>query len=108
MYSHIKKKGVFINMKTNNSTVCFKETRDASARFGYYLLLESFSDEAGDRDSYSIKAEYSRDDGDAVSCTASDLTTDEATAFKYFKMISEGLVTPTTLLEVAEDLISSL
>ncbi len=73
----------------------------------YILAEEQLSDGLGNkRRTYSIFAAVCGDDGETDSSFIRDLTSSEAEARHFFKMIAEGAVTPCTLGYMAEDFLA--
>ena len=93
-------------MNDTQTVVCRREADLSGDRLSYCLTESPVSDGDSVRSSYSVTVEYISHDGKSTA-TANDLTSLRPVAIRYFGLIADGLVTPLTLLEVAEDLISS-
>ena len=94
-------------MDKNGTVVRVTEADILGNSIKYSLVKSTVTDGKTSRDSYSVKAEYTSGNN-TDTAVARDLTSIEDIALKYFTMIADGSVTPMTLIEVAEDMISSL
>lgn len=75
----------------------------------YILAEEAVSDELGEgRRTYSVFAAMCGEGGEADCATVHDLTASYELACEFFRLVTEGAVTPCTLTAVAEDFAASV
>ena len=70
------------------------------------LTYRLFEEEFGDRTAFSISVSMTdSESGERDNCTARDITGDVSEALHMFKLISDGTVTPMTLIDIISDLL---
>lgn len=70
------------------------------------LTYRLFEEEFGGRTAFSISVSMTdNESGECDSCTARDITGDVSEALHMFKLISDGTVTPMTLIDIISDLL---
>lgn len=94
-------------MKTDSNVVAVEARTDSGFEFSYRLEVSEIEYEEGIFPSYSISASVeNRSTGYADRITVRELTSVESVAMDFLTLISNGCVTPMTLLEVAEDFLA--